>query len=85
MIFMLLKLFQGIIDGLASLLHGLSGLLPQSPFDGLAALTLENDVLQGLAYLLPLPQILSTLEAWAIAVGIYYLYMIPMRWAKAVE
>ena len=82
---MLLKLFQGIIDGLAAGLQVIINVLPQSPFDGLAALTLENEVLEGLAYLLPLPQILSTLEAWAVAVGIYYLYMIPMRWAKAVE
>lgn len=82
---MLLNLLQSIIDGLAALLQGIIGLLPQSPFNGITALTLENDVLRHLAYLLPMPQIISTLEAWAVAVGIYYLYMIPMRWAKAVE
>lgn len=82
---MLLKFLQGTLDALAALLRGIVGLLPQSPFNGLSQLVLENDVLQHLAYLLPMPQIVSTLEAWALAVGIYYLYMIPMRWAKAVE
>lgn len=40
---MLLELLQGIINGLGALLRVVVGLLPISPFNGLRALSLENE------------------------------------------
>lgn len=82
---MLFDLIQTIIDGLAVTLSAILKLLPQSPFNGLTAVMLDSDMLGYLAYLIPIQQIVVTLEMWCLAVGMYYLYMIPMRWAKSIE
>ena len=72
---MLLKLLQGIIDGFVAVLHGIISVLPGSPFNGLSAI---------ICYIVPVPQIISVLEAWIIAVGTFYLYQVVLRWVKAV-
>lgn len=81
---MLLKLFQGIIDGLASLLSTIINALPGSPFNGLSALTLDSRLFGYIAYFFPVKQIISVFEAWLAAIALYYLYQIAMRWVKAV-
>ena len=81
---MLLKLFQGIIDGLASLLGTIINVLPGSPFNGLKAVVMDSKLFRYLAYVIPVPQIIALLEAWLVAIAVYYLYMAVLRWSKAV-
>lgn len=82
---MLLILLQSIIDGFASIVTKIVSILPSSPFSGLYSLTMDSKWFGLLAYIIPIQPILSLLTAWILAVGVFYLYMILMRWAKAIE
>ena len=79
---MLTTAVQAIINGLAALLTVIVNALPGSPFQGLTALTIDNKWLRYLAYVVPVGAIVSTMEAWLVCIGVYYLYMVVMRWAK---
>lgn len=81
---MLLKLIQGIIDGLAEVLSAAVNVLPGSPFNGLNALAMDSKWFRYLAYIVPVRQIVALLEAWLVAIAVYYLYQIVLRWVKAV-
>lgn len=82
---MLLTLLQSIIDGFGSILAGIVFLLPKSPFQAIDALTVGNDLLSSLAWLVPFPQIIALLEAWVGAIMLYYVYMAIMRWIKLIK
>lgn len=82
---MLLSLLQSIIDGFASLLSTVVLVLPNSPFNGLSAMVLDSTWFGYLCYIVPVPQILALLEAWGVSVGLFYVYMIILRWVKAIE
>lgn len=82
---MLLTLLQSIIDGFATLLGAIVSILPSSPFSGLQGIAIDSKWLGYACYFLPIPQILSLLQAWGFAVLVYYGYMIPMRWIKALD
>lgn len=82
---MLLKLLQGSLDGLSALLKTIVGILPHSPFVGFYNLSIENDYLGMLAWVVPINEMIATCEAWLVAIGFFYLYMIVLRWAKAIE
>ena len=82
---MLTTFLQSVIDGLGALLSAVVGLLPSSPFQGMYVLTLDNELLGMLAYIVPVPHILALLESWTVAVGVFYLYSVVLRWIKAIE
>lgn len=81
---MLLDLLQTIIDGFVRVLGGIVSALPTSPFNGLSAMTLDSKLFGALCYIVPVPQIVALLEAWGVAVGTFYIYMIILRWIKAI-
>lgn len=82
---MILKLIQGFIDGFGALLNVIVGILPGSPFTGLYNLAIDNKWLGYLSYIIPVPQILALLQAWIVSVSMFYVYMIILRWVKAIE
>jgi uncharacterized protein (DUF486 family) len=82
---MLLSLCQSVIDGLVAMLQGIANILPGSPFNGLSAMTLDSKWFGYLCYIVPVPQIIALLESWGVAVGLFYVYMIVLRWIKAIE
>lgn len=81
---MLTTMLQAVVNGLAALLSVVVHALPGSPFQGLTALTIDNKWIGYLAYVVPVGAIVSTLEAWLVCIGVYYLYSVVMRWIKVV-
>lgn len=81
---MLTTMLQAVVNGLAALLSVVVQALPGSPFQGLTALTIDNKWIGYLAYVVPVGAIVSTLEAWLVCIGVYYLYSVVMRWIKVV-
>lgn len=83
---MLFKLFQGVIDALAGLLNIVVAVLPKSPFHGRwQSLALDNELLSGLAWIVPFKAIIALSSAWLVAIGVFYIHMIVLRWIKAIE
>ena len=60
-------------------------LLPTSPFAAYID-ALENiPFLASLNYFLPISTFVAIGEAWLVAVGLFYLYSIILRWIRAIE
>lgn len=80
----LVSFLNALIKGLAFVLKSIVSILPPSPFQ-LIDNTVVSDYLGGLAWLVPIPSILSILEFWLIAISVYYVQMVILRWIKAIE
>jgi hypothetical protein len=77
-------IFNGILDGVAAIGNGLVWLLPTSPFTGIQN-QLDSDILGYINYFIPIDAMLSVGSAWLLAIGMYYVYMVVLRWAKAIR
>jgi hypothetical protein len=77
-------LINSAIDGLCDAGETLIGLLPVSPFQALS----NSDVsgyISGLNWIIPIGTMLSIVQAWALAIGLYYVVAVALRWLKAIE
>lgn len=81
---LLVDLVNFLIKSIGTLLGFLLSFLPNTPFTSIDMSPLR-DFLGYMNYLIPVVEILSILTLWCGAIGIYYLYQIALRWAKAVE
>ena len=81
---MLTSLIQLLIDGLAGL-ASLANSLPGSPFYNISAVTLDNQLLAFIAWIIPFEAIISLLSSWGVAIGLWYVVKMPMRWAKLIQ
>lgn len=77
-------IFTGIGNFLGTLLSGLLSFLPDSPFQ-----MLENSpvaaALPAVNYFIPISFAVSVLQGWLLAVGVYYVWQVVLRWVRAVE
>jgi hypothetical protein len=59
--------------------------LPDSPFQMLTQNADVREVMGYVNYIIPLDFILSTLQAWLVAIGVFYVWQALLRWTKAIE
>lgn len=59
--------------------------LPTSPFTSYIEALNSLPYLQYLNWFVPVGQIIAVGELWLVAVGLFYLYSIVMRWIRAIE
>lgn len=69
--------FDGFIENLVKL-------FPASPFRQFLEVSLDSRGLQWLNWFVPIPQIIAVLQAWLVAVGVFYLYSVVARWVKLI-
>lgn len=62
-------------------------LLPESPFVILDELSRSEfyEWLRILNWFIPVNTFVSILEGWLVAVAVYYVYQIVLRWVKVIE
>lgn len=82
---MLISLINFVISALGILLNTLMNLLPSSPFSSVVVNNISNEYLSYLAWVIPFESIISIFSSSLLAVGIYYIYQVGLRWVKAVE
>jgi hypothetical protein len=78
---MLTRLIQILLNGFAGL-GQLATNLPLSPFQDLGSFIPDNPVSNFVSWIIPVEEMLSLMSIWLIAIGIYYLIKVPLRWAK---
>jgi len=78
-------MFQAFINIAGNLLYSLLNLLPASPFQYLESLVGDNPFIDAVLWIIPIQPALALLQAWAVAVGIFYAVKIPLRWVKALK
>ena len=80
---MIAGLIQLIINGIGSMGRFIA-MLPQSPFQHLTSIIGENPAIDAVLWIIPVGQALSLLQAWLIAIALYYAAKVPLRWAKII-
>lgn len=77
----IINILNYIISGIASFINFVINLLPKSPFHYLDNSSI-SDYIGYFNWLFPIDSMISFLELWLVAIGVYYLYSILMRWIK---
>ena len=60
-------------------------LLPASPFTSFIEACENLPYLGWLNWFIPVGSIIAIGEAWLVAVGLFYLYSVVLRWVKAIS
>jgi hypothetical protein len=73
-----------LIDIASGIADGLMWLLPISPFSALE-LVFDNNLMGYINFFLPVQEAVNLLVGWGVAIGLWYLYALILRWVKAVR
>ncbi len=76
---------DAIIEFINGALGTVLGFLPNSPFTAYLSAMEQMEWLKWLNWVVPIEQFISIGTAWLACVGIYYVYQVILRWARAVE
>lgn len=80
---------MGIVKGFLSFINSVLGkllfFLPDSPFTGFINALDKIPYIKNINYYLPFYECLSILQAWCIAIAVFYVYQIILRWVKAIS
>lgn len=79
------EIFNTIVDGLSSAAKAVIGLLPTSPFQAYLSVSIDSQYLRWLNWLVPVGQMIAVLQMWLVAIGLWYVYQVILRWAKAIQ
>ena len=83
---LLFSFINKIIEILGFVLSGIINLLPKSPFQSILETINVNSVmsqyLSSLNWIIPVTEIMAILQAWTIAIAVFYIYAVILRWIK---
>lgn len=68
----------------SSLVQGVLQLLPQSPFRPALAAVADLPWLGYLNWFFPVSECVAALGLWVSAIGLYYIYMVALRWLRVI-
>lgn len=78
-----------MLDGMMALcnkfLDWVLALMPTSPFQSFIQACENLPYLGWLNWFVPVGTFITIGEAWLVAIGLYYLYSIILRWIKAIQ
>lgn len=78
-----------MIDFMSSLLdkflEWVLALLPTSPFTEFINACSDIPYLGWLNWFIPVGQMIAIGEAWLVAIGLFYMYSIVLRWIRAID
>ena len=80
-------MWDALSETLVSFAVSVVELFPESPFVALDELSQSEfyEWLQMLNWFIPVNTFVSILEGWLVAVGVYYVYQVVLRWVKVIE
>lgn len=73
------------MEGATRILNNLLQVLPTSPFQSFISNFTDVPFLGFLNYFIPITQMIAIGEAWLVAIALYYIYVIALRWIKAIN
>lgn len=73
-------LLNQLFVAIGGVLGVLLNLLPQSPFQ--YVLTVDSNTINAIAWIMPLREVVALLQAYVVAVALYYGLRIALRWLK---
>lgn len=79
----IITIINTVIAKVGAVITLLFALLPDSPF--VYVMNLESDWIGYINYFLPMNAMVAHIELFLVAVAIYYVIRIALRWAKAID
>lgn len=77
---------QKLINIIGDVLKAIISILPDSPFIYITSADSDfSDLLSKINYFIPVYEFVAIIEAWLVAVAVYYLYSVIARWSKLIE
>lgn len=76
---------RGFMELVTRFLGWVCNLLPTSPFVSYIDALEELPYLSYLNWFIPVPTFIAIGEAWLVAVGLFYMYSIILRWIRAID
>lgn len=74
----MMEVAKGLLDKVISV-------LPTSPFSAYLDKFTSMPYLKYINYFIPISDFIAIGEAWLVAVGLFYLYSIILRWIRAID
>ncbi len=79
------EFFKMVSDGFSSLADKIIEILPKSPIYFVNSIPAVKEVLGYLNWFFPIDSMLALTETWLIAIIVYYIVQVILRWVKVVE
>lgn len=80
-----MKILQNIIDAFGVATSAVVGILPTSPFRAYIDVSLTSEQLSLINWVLPVGQIIAVTQAWLLAIALWYVLQVVLRWVKVIE
>lgn len=80
-----ISLINTIVSVIGTLIQFTINLLPNSPFASLMVSNISSEYLSHLAWVVPIESILTVFSSSLVAVTIFYIYQVLLRWIKAID
>ena len=75
---------QALLDAVVVVLNFVAGIFPNSPFT-IIEHSGFGDLLSQIKFFVPVYEFISLMEAWLVAVALYYAVSVLARWVKTIE
>ncbi len=76
--------FNTVQSWLINMVNVFLALLPDCPFEKYISEIGNNETLQYVNWFIPVGDFVSISVAWLVAIGVFYLYQVILRWLKVV-
>lgn len=81
----MVEFFEGIKEGFQGFVEALIDFLPTSPIIFLESIPEIRELLGFVNWFLPISTFIAMAETWLVAIGLYYIVQVILRWIKVVE
>lgn len=75
---------QALLDAIVVVLNFVAGIFPNSPFTIIGHSGFGN-LLSQINFFVPVYEFISLMEAWLVAIALYYAVSTLARWVKTIE
>lgn len=82
---MVIKIINMIIVAIGTVINAVFSLLPDSPFLSIELESIDSGLIRALNWIVPVQTIITIFGTSLLAVGVYYIYQIILRWVKAIK
>ncbi|MEG1709605.1 MAG: hypothetical protein RR313_11795 [Anaerovoracaceae bacterium] len=69
---------------LSSIVATILSMLPNSPFSSVIDTVADAEWLGYINYFIPIGTLVGIATTWGVAIGVFYVYQMILRWAKAI-
>jgi len=80
----IVNILNKLIEMLGTIISWLVNILPDSPFQMIMSSDAIQTAISNWNWFFPITEILATVQLWLSAIIIYYVIVVPMRFAKLI-